>query len=47
MISDSMASDAYNLILSQNRVESAVHYIVSKGSTRHGYQPKGAEKRSL
>jgi outer membrane protein OmpA-like peptidoglycan-associated protein len=28
---DSRASDAYNMILSQNRAESAVHYIVSKG----------------
>jgi outer membrane protein OmpA-like peptidoglycan-associated protein len=28
---DSRASDAYNLILSQNRAESAIHYIVLKG----------------
>jgi outer membrane protein OmpA-like peptidoglycan-associated protein/tetratricopeptide (TPR) repeat protein len=44
---DSRASDAYNMILSQNRAESAVHYIVSKGINPTRITAKGYGESQL
>jgi outer membrane protein OmpA-like peptidoglycan-associated protein len=44
---DSRASDAYNMILSQNRAESAVHYIVSKGINPARITAKGYGESQL
>lgn len=44
---DSRASDAYNMILSQNRAESAVNYIVSKGIKSSRLTAKGYGESQL
>jgi len=44
---DSRASDAYNMILSQNRAESAVHYIVSRGIAQLRLTAKGYGETQL
>ena len=44
---DSRASDSYNVILAQNRAQSTVDYIVSRGIDAHRISPKGFGETQL